>query len=140
MDNPELTARLCEGNQPLRLILDRSLRLSTELNVFDDSTKTLVFTTKYRKDTDVTEYIKINFDFLHQEIVKELFERNIQSILIEGGRETLQSFIDIDLWDEARVFIGCEKICKGITAPLLNSSKKSVDSFSTDQLIVHYNV
>jgi diaminohydroxyphosphoribosylaminopyrimidine deaminase/5-amino-6-(5-phosphoribosylamino)uracil reductase len=140
MDNPELTARLCEGNQPLRLILDRSLRLSTELNVFDDSTKTLVFTTKFRKDTDVTQYIKINFDFLHQEIVKKLFERNIQSILIEGGRETLQSFIDIDLWDEARVFIGCEKICKGITAPLLNSSKKSVDSVSTDQLIVHYNV
>ncbi len=138
MDNPMLTARLWEGNQPLRLIIDRNLRLSKGLNVFDDSVKTIVFTEKFRQNTDFTEYQIINFNSLQKEMMEELYKRNIHSIIIEGGRETLQSFIDIDLWDEARVFVGSKTLSDGVPAPQLMSSKKTRDCIATDQLVVHF--
>ena len=133
-DNPALTARLWEGNQPLRLVLDRNLRLKDSLQVFDDSAKTLVFTEKTKENLACTEYQKIDFSNLHKEIMNELYKRNIHSIIIEGGRETLQSFIDANLWDEARVFVGETNLEKGIPAPILNTKPKSEEKVSKDVL------
>jgi len=133
-DNPALTARLWEGNQSLRLVLDRSLRLKDDLQLFDNSAKTLVFTQKSKENLACTEYKTIDFSNLHKEIMNELYKRNIHSVIIEGGRETLQSFIDENLWDEARVFVGEANLEKGIPAPTLNTKPKSEEKVSTDIL------
>ena len=56
-------------------------------------------------------------DFLKQ-LLYSLYEMNIQSILVEGGSKTMQSFIDAGLWDEARIIINEEMIIEnGIAAP-----------------------
>jgi len=138
-DNPALTARLWEGNQPLRLVIDRTLRLKNSLQVFDDSAKTFVFTEISKENSGSTTYQNIDFSNLHLDLMSELYKRNIHSVIIEGGRETLQSFIDENLWDEARVFVGETNLEKGIPAPILNSKPKSEERVSTDVLRWFYN-
>ena len=138
LDNPMLTARLWKGNPPLRLVIDKDLRLPDTLHVFDDSVKTLVFTEKFKDNNTSTEYLCINFNILQKEVMDALYQRNIHSVIIEGGKQTLQSFIDIGLWDEARVFIGSELLSDGLAAPQLTSSKIVIDSVSSDQLMIHY--
>ena len=133
-DNPALTARLWEGNQPLRLVIDRNLRLMDSLQVFDDSAKTLVFTEKSMENSGSTTYQNIAFSQFQKEVMDELYKRNIHSVIIEGGSETLQSFIDANLWDEARVFVGDQNLEKGITAPILNGKLMNEEKVSTDML------
>ena len=53
------------------------------------------------------------------------FENNLQSIIIEGGRHTLQSFIDAGLWDEARVFESKAELQQGVSAPILKDFSKT---------------
>ena len=138
-DNPKLTARLWEGNQPLRLLIDRNLRLKDSLEVFDDSAKTLVFTEISKENSGSTEYQKVDFSNLHHDIMNELYKRNIHSVIIEGGKQTLQSFIDNNLWDEARVFVGDKNLENGITAPKFKTRPKSEEKVSKDVLLWFYN-
>ena len=138
-DNPALTARLWDGCQPLRIVLDRTLRLNDNLQVFDESIKTVVFTEKLKTSTSRTEYIQTDFSKLHENILNELYKRNIHSVIIEGGRETLQAFINESLWDEARVFVGEERLVNGISAPVLNTNPKSEERISKDILKLYCN-
>ena len=138
-DNPALTARLWEGNQPLRLVIDRNLRLPKNLSVFMDDNKTVVFTEEEALNSKSTEYLKIDFSKLNKNILTELYKKNIQSVIIEGGRQTLQSFIDLNLWDEARVFEGDTLLVKGIKAPLLNCKPNIENQISADLLTWYYN-
>ena len=138
-DNPALTVRLWNGNQPLRILIDKNLQLKDSLKVFDDSTKTLVFTEKYNEDSRSTAFQKVDFSHLTQNLLNELYKRNIHSLIIEGGKETLQSFIDDNLWDEARVFVGVSKLENGISAPILNIKPNYKEKVSTDILSWYLN-
>ncbi|PCI00929.1 MAG: riboflavin biosynthesis protein RibD [Flavobacteriaceae bacterium] len=122
-DNPSLNVRDWSGQNPVRVILDRLLRIPLDYAVFDNKVKTLVFTEGSRKDTATTSYKKIDFskDFVAT-ICEVLYKENIQSVLIEGGKKTLQSFIDADIWDEAFVFVGDSKFIKGLQAPILQGT------------------
>ena len=119
-DNPELTVRQWSGKNPFRVILDRSLRLSASLKVFNDQADTLILNQNREAVNKNLIYRKINFgDDVPAQILKVLREFDINSVIIEGGRQLLQSFIDQNLWDEARVFIGQELFVKGIPSPEL---------------------
>lgn len=101
LDNPSLTTRNWYGANPLRLVIDRTLSLPSHLKLFDHSTPTLVFTEKEKAGEVNLEYITLDFskDILPQ-ILTVLYERKIQSLLVEGGTTLLQSFIDSELWDD----------------------------------------
>lgn len=101
-DNPSLTTRSWEGTSPLRVVIDTHKNLSQDLAVFDDNASTLQLSTK---DPHA--------------ICHHLFKEEIQSVIIEGGTKTLQSFIDANLWDSARVFTGNSTFGNGVVAPLL---------------------
>ena len=83
---------------------------------------------------DNIEYCMIDFNSIHQEIMKTLYNKGVHSLIIEGGRETLQSFIDIDLWDEARVFIGNQYLKNGVHAPKIKEKHISEEMVSSDLL------
>jgi diaminohydroxyphosphoribosylaminopyrimidine deaminase/5-amino-6-(5-phosphoribosylamino)uracil reductase len=121
VDNPRLTARLWPGNNPLRIVVDRNLRLPDELHLFDRSAETLIITSKEKKGIPDLHYQTIDFtkDF-HQQVLDCLYERNIQSLIVEGGRMLLNSFIQRGYWDEARIFVSSKKFNKGVEAPELN--------------------
>jgi diaminohydroxyphosphoribosylaminopyrimidine deaminase/5-amino-6-(5-phosphoribosylamino)uracil reductase len=116
-DNPSLTVREVEGTNPTRIVIDKDLKLSTNLNLFDSAAKTIIFNTLKTKEIGRNYFIKINFNNLIKNILQELHKQKIQSVIIEGGRATLQSFIDAKLWDEAKIFTTNKELNDGVKSP-----------------------
>jgi len=123
IDNPRLNNRLYFGRTPLRLVLDRQLRLPDDLYLFDNSIETWVFTAKKKQSKiDKVRYISLDFEAnLLTSILAYLHEQKIQSVLIEGGQQLLQGFLDENLWDEARVLCSNENLKQGVVAPSISS-------------------
>ena len=140
-DNPSLTVRDWVGKNPIRVVIDKENAIDLSSNVFDNKAKTIVFSNKeVTSNSDKIQTIKIDFDTNStQEIVKKLYNNNIQSIIIEGGRKTLQSFIDTNLWDEARVFIGEINLKEGTKAPELNRKINLKVVLKKDTLLLYRN-
>lgn len=140
-DDPQLTTRLYFGKSPLRVLLDKSLRLPKTLALFDGTNPTLVFTER----TDVIasknlEYISIPFDQnLVRQILAHLADRKCTSLIVEGGARILQAFLDAGLWDEARVFTGTKCLFKGIPAPLLTVAPAYSQFIAGDLLEIFFN-
>ncbi len=135
-DNPSLTTREWAGKSPKRFVIDRDLSLPQNLNLFDGSIPTWVITTKSPKESKHYSFITIDFDKkMLQKTMEELYSLEIQSIIIEGGRELLQSFIDEELWDEARVLIGNKTFGAGIKGPLIRKKMEKFCQFGQDRIL-----
>ncbi|PHR74198.1 MAG: riboflavin biosynthesis protein RibD [Lutibacter sp.] len=137
-DNPKLNVRKWLGKNPIRLILDNSLRIPLDSHVFDGSVKTIVFTSSKtlfseEKQNVIIEYVDYAAD-VPEQICDILYKNNIQSLMIEGGTQTLQGFINADLWDEARVFIGNKKFGKGLKSPEIEGDVKLIEEIDSDIL------
>lgn len=137
IDDPQLNARLWCENNPIRIVVDRNLKLSPYLHLFDQKQLTLVLTEMDRKDQENLLFRKIDFDEnLPQNIVSVLYDLNIQSVIIEGGKQTLESFIEKGLWDEARIFTSDNSWDKGILAPEIHGELVEDYSIGSDRLKV----
>ena len=135
LDNPLLTTREVEGTNPIRIVLDRKLSLNKDLLIFNDDAPTLVVNNKLSSEN----HLKIDFDNLAPSLLKELHSRNIQSIIIEGGAQTLNTFIDTNVWDEARVFSSKKILGKGIQSPLIQSVINHSEIVGDDKLTYFIN-
>jgi diaminohydroxyphosphoribosylaminopyrimidine deaminase/5-amino-6-(5-phosphoribosylamino)uracil reductase len=121
LDNPSLNVRHWYGKNPLRIVLDRHLALSRRLHLFDDSIPTLVYTTKTGQAGERTEYITLSGESpLLPQIMADLEQRRVQTLLVEGGSQLLQSFIDEGLWDEIFVEKSETLLLSGVKAPKVN--------------------
>ncbi len=139
-DNPQLTVREWKGNNPIRIVIDRKLELLKHLHLFDNTVPTIVYNELVNKKKENIELIKIGFGTeTAKNVLSSLYNRNIQSVLVEGGAKTLQLFIDNGLWDEARVFISAGNLQTGIKAPVIADKKFSTDKIGRDKLIVYTN-
>jgi len=124
-DNPKLDVRSYTGESPIRIVLDRELRIPADYHLFDKRIKTIVLTEK-EVQLDDGQLIFELVDFssnLASQICSLLFRYKIQSLIVEGGQQTLQTFIDANLWDEARVFIGETSFAKGVKGPELKGKE-----------------
>lgn len=136
-DNPRLNVRDWSGNNPVRVVLDQNNRISKESFIFDDSVKTIVFTKSENiisAENTIFEVIDFNQNIVPQ-ILGILYQNQIQSIIIEGGLQTLQTFIDQDIWDEARIFIGNTTFEKGTKAPIIQKKNATKTYIQSDELI-----
>jgi diaminohydroxyphosphoribosylaminopyrimidine deaminase / 5-amino-6-(5-phosphoribosylamino)uracil reductase len=139
-DNPQLNVRLWKGKDPIRIVIDRDLKLPSHLHLFDNSIPTIVFTEKAANIQNATEFIKIDFADLPQEVMSHLHQKNISSVIIEGGAKLLNSFISSGLWDEARVFTATKKsIHQGVSAPVLNCREIYSENLDDDILKIYRN-
>lgn len=117
-DNPSLTTRHVKGRSPIRIVMDRNLRIPEESNIFNNFASVIVLNAKKNAQKGNTAFVKIKFDGDKLDgIMAELHKRNIQSVIVEGGAKLLYSFIKQGLWDEARVFTSTLKIGEGVKAP-----------------------
>lgn len=117
-DNPQLNVRLWHGNQPLRIVLDEKAELSDKLNIFDKSSPTLVFTAMKNENQANLTYKQIDFcNNPIKAILDYLYEIKITSLIVEGGKELLLSFINQGIWDEARILTGNKTFGTGLKAP-----------------------
>ena len=131
-DNPALTTRLHKGPSPIRLLIDPKEEVQRKAKVFNPDQKVIVFTANKSRTEAHIEYVAIDFSANGlQQILSTLFQKGIQSMLVEGGSITLQHFIDSGLWDEARVITGREKFGEGITAPKITSFSAKPNTIKT---------
>lgn len=142
-DNPKLNVRSWSGNNPVRIVLDRNLRIPKSANVFDESVQTIFLTETRSKNIEERENVifeEIDFsNNIAQQICKVLQKHQIQSVIIEGGTQTVQTFIDADLWDEARIFIGKNEFENGIKAPVISGKLISESTIKGDVLKILVN-
>jgi len=140
-DNPRLNSREWPGRDPIRIVIDRRLELPENLNVFDQSQDTIIFNEKKTDLVDRIKYLELeDFDnLLPQLIAYQLYLMDIQSLIIEGGAETLNLFIKAGLWDEARVFTGPQNWNSGIPAPKLFGKPGETQNVGPDVLKIWFN-
>ena len=139
-DNPSLTARDWQGSSPTRIVIDRTLRIPPSSAVFNDKAKTIVFSEKRPDSEYKNEVITLDFSKnLPRQICDQLYKQELQSLIVEGGTKTLQSFIDASLWDEARVFTGNNYFNDGVKAPVLSGSFPKEQEIATDKLKIYTN-
>ena len=128
-DNPSLTTRNWFGENPIRIVIDREKKLTKDYAVFNNDSKTISITSK-----------DINFSKnIAEQTCTILFKNNINSIIIEGGAKTLQTFINENLWDEARIFTGPVSFKSGIKAPNFSGELISEEKIGSDILKTYKN-
>tara|TARA_B100000686_G_scaffold355380_1_gene474052 strand:- start:18074 stop:19120 length:1047 start_codon:yes stop_codon:yes gene_type:complete len=139
LDNPKLNTRHHSGKSPIPIVIDPNKKVSKDHLLFKFHNKVFHYV-KSIKNSEESNYIKMNFNNGLKEILKDLYSKKITSILVEGGLITLQKFIDSNYWDEIRYFIGSKSIEKGLKAPMIkNKEIKSTVKISNDKLIYLLN-
>lgn len=140
IDNPQLTARLHKGNNPLRVVIDKTLAIPPHYNLFDNVAHTLVFNDTRSGTEGKTEYCAINFGKdVEQQVLTKLWDMKILSVIIEGGPYLLNSFIEKGLWDEARVFTTQHLLQHGKKAPALQGQLVHEEDLEGDNLKILLN-
>lgn len=150
-DNPSLTVRLVDGPNPLRIVVDPKGQLPSTLRVFDGSVPTLVV--GHRKNNSVlangnVEFLRVGkSENIYLQLMAELYERGVQSVMVEGGADTLREFLSLNLWDEAHVEYSPRKfgdlLPKGclnaqpVYAPFINNKPVGKEPLG-NSLIYHY--
>lgn len=140
IDNPQLNTRLWPGKSPKRIVLDRNLELPEHLNVFDQGEETIILNEKTSDIKGNLKFIALeSFDFyLAESIAYQLYLFDIQSVIIEGGRQTLDLFIQAGLWDEARIFRSDIEWKVGLRAPEFRHSANEETRLGNDTLSIYY--
>lgn len=139
-DDPHLTVRLAAGHHPVRLVIDRHNRLPHALRVFDGAAPTIIFSyIDEQHPYSDTVLLEPGNNELGQ-IVQVLFERSLQSVLVEGGAALLQSFLDAGLWDEIRIFTSPQQFGTGVEAPRITLLPHSASHSGPDKLTIYRNL
>jgi len=140
-DNPKLDTRNWNGKNPIRIVLDKSGKIPKESHVFDGKTKTIIIT----EQENLTLFSNCIFEnaifevSLPQKIMAILYKHEIQSLIVEGGSQTLQSFIDANLWDEIRLFRSNAVMLDGVKAPRIAIKKAIHQTLLDDEFVTFFN-
>lgn len=139
-DDPELTTRYWNGPSPMRLVVDMDLSLPSSLKIFNAKQRTIIFNTIKHEDNDHLSYYQVTDEvsLVHQ-IVNALYQMKIQSVMVEGGARLLQSFINDNMWDEARIITNMQlAIGNGLAAPELElNGTKSEFAIQSDSIKIY---
>ena len=140
-DDPSLTLRDWKGIPPVRVVIDRSLKLPASLKVFSGKEQTLIL-------NDIRDGEEGNVHFIKTDLTKNsipnilsvLKDQELQSVIVEGGRNTLQRFIETGLWDEAYVYVGDKWFENGVKAPVISGKPEKQEEFGDSKLFVYRNM
>lgn len=124
-DNPELTNRYWfGGNQPIRIVLDPKNQLPEDLHLFNHQVPTysIIDDSASPKDKNVfkVNYLEPNWV---QQLLDQLYQAKIQSVMVEGGIHVLNSFIEADLWDEIAQIVAPQVWSEGLEAPQIKNGQ-----------------
>lgn len=141
-DNPSLTTRQWTGRNPLRIFIDKRLRVSENYNMLNNNTDTMILNLIKNEKVGVNEFVLINDETkLIEELFGLLYKKGIQSLIVEGGTRLLQSFIESNYWNEARVIKNSALFLKeGLSSPILkNNVRFKQERVGTDAIDYYLN-
>ena len=135
LDNPHLTSRKWGSRNPVRMVVDRSLCIPADYRLLDDGAQTVVFNAKKDETIGNISYVRLDFEQnIVPQMVDYLYQHELQSVIVEGGRQLLQSFIDLDLWDEARIETSPVTIGDGVKAPNFPMNPTKIELFGQNEM------
>jgi diaminohydroxyphosphoribosylaminopyrimidine deaminase/5-amino-6-(5-phosphoribosylamino)uracil reductase len=137
-DNPSLNVRDWTGKHPLRLVIDRHLELPSTLKLLDGKIPTVCYNLKKAGKEGRIEFVHCGEDCFFEDVMTDLYQREIQSVLVEGGSAIINYFFQTGLWDEARRFRADTTFGRGIPAPVLKDAElKSKTDITGDELTIY---
>lgn len=140
IDNPKLTSRLWEGNNPIRITIDNKGRIPADSNLLNGEATTIIYGSHANSKMDNVEYVSLpQSPSQLEDMLVDLHARGILSLLVEGGQQLLNSFIDIGLWDEARVFKGQKEFDTGLKVSDLEINHEDEEQIGQDWLSLYLN-
>jgi len=141
VDNPILTVRDWVGNNPIRVIIDKDLKLTKELNIFNSDSKTIVFNNYKTEREDNIQYVQIDFyGLVPQFILYQLYLMEVQSLIIEGGAFTINEFLQYGLWDEIRLLRSKHSLGSGVHAPSLEGRLDYHEDIGDDDVYIYHRI
>jgi len=138
IDNPRLNVRLVSGKNPIRIVIDKKLKLSKDLEVFNTDVKTIILNEIKSFSSGTNDYLKVDFNNLINQLLDKLYEFNIMSIIIEGGAFTINQFLNKNAYDEIRIFTTTKKLKKGVKSPITPVIKKIYSNNDNGELLEIY--
>lgn len=139
-DNPELTCRFYPGKNPVRITLDKNLRIPPNSKIKNDAAPTIIYNSIKSDKINSLEYVQLKW---HEHVLIDVFDdlhhRGIQSIIIEGGAQLLNYCIKENLWDEARIFTSHTELKNGVKAPDFAFKPTYSENIGPDTLSVYYH-
>ena len=121
LDNPSLNVRSWAGKHPLRAVIDRQMVLSDTYSLLNGQIPTLVFTENQSKRVGKIAWIQIDFSNEPiKQLLNELYRRNLQTLIVEGGAQLHESFLKAGFWDEIHVETSTQVIGAGVASPDLS--------------------
>lgn len=137
-DNPSLSVRDVAGQQPLRVVVDLNNEVPENASVFNEKAPTLYFYGSNGKAPHGVVSVKLETKATAlTQVMEELYQRDIQSVLVEGGARLIQGFIDQQLWDEARVLTGNCTFGGGLAAPKMAREAIAFQKVGVDSLSLY---
>lgn len=138
-DNPRLNVRYCSGRQPIRIVyMDKIPCDFKKYHIFDHTQTSIIFNTEADREEENLHFVKVSsFDF--KIILQKLYEMQIISVLVEGGRKTLDRFISENIWDEARILIGNQCFGRGLSAPHLSILPNNMEDVEDNKVLYYVN-
>ena len=134
-DNPQLNVRYCAGKNPVRITLINK-DINQQLHFFDHTQDSIVFNYEKEEKTGAIYFCKLSKeDNSYEAMVQKLYEMKIQSILVEGGQHTLENFLRLNLWDEARILIGNQCFGAGLRSPSIPFEPCRIDEVMGDKIV-----
>ena len=140
VDNPHLTVREIQGENPIRIIINQNLNLPLDLNIYNNEAKTIIYNAIRNDQINLNKFIKIDFNNLIKSVLKSLYKQKIQSLIIEGGAHTINTFIQQGIWDEARVFTANKNLKSGLPTPVIKKKPFSIKKIEQDIIEIYRNV
>ncbi len=155
LDDPKLTVKreyVPNAKNPVRIVLDSKLRIPSNARVLNDDAKTIIATTEVAPERELpAEIIRCGKNRVNLKcLMGKLWDRDIRSIMVEGGSEVIASFLREGFVDEMYVFIGSLVI--GGNAPTLVGGNGAEDESDvihlrliscerlSDGILLHYGV
>lgn len=138
-DNPQLTNRSGKGKNPVRILIDKNLDIQATSQLYNIEAKTIIFNEVKTDIVDNIHFIQMEdmHFYLAQKIAFQLYLMDIQSVIIEGGANILNQFINGNLWDEARVFSSVNSWEDGLVAPKIKGEIIEKIRLQTDTLTIY---
>lgn len=136
-DNPQLSVREWTGKNPVRIVIDRFLKLSDRLYIMDGTQPTIIYNVLKHEEHPNLTLMRIEEQGFLWHLLKDLHKRGIHSLFVEGGAHTLQSFINEGLWEEIRVFKSPKLFNKGIKAPHFHGNLLHTENVMGDRLFTY---
>lgn len=137
-DNPSLTTRFYSGKDPLPVLISSGKQLPLENKLLKNPKLQIITNNKDLKLPNGTVHYLDDSQHTPASWLNILYEMDVLSVIVEGGAKLIRSYINDELWDEARIFTGTALINQGLRAPTINQTPATETEFGKDQLKVFY--